>query len=116
MGFITNTDRNNEAIKSCDLELWRHGEQTKQPPGDYGFCFETGIPLIQIINDSKLLFFYLCSPTDTKKYWVKVKMYKQPEFFIGLESECRIVEQFCTVEVNGVKGWGAAEWQYRHIM
>lgn len=50
-----------------------------------------------------------------KRYNVLVKSYHRTEFYIGTEAECRIVEQFCEFEVNGVKGWGAAEWQYRHV-
>lgn len=33
---------------------------------------------------------------------------------MGEESECRLVEKWCDFKVNGIYGWGAAEWQFRH--
>lgn len=74
------------------MELYQHGEFTN-PPTDYAFQFIAG----------------------GETYLVKVQTHDCPEFFIGEEAECRIVEQLCAFEVNGVKGWGAAEWQYRHV-
>lgn len=32
---------------------------------------------------------------------------------MGEESECGLVETWCDYKVNGVKGWGAAEWEYK---
>lgn len=52
---------------------------------------------------------------DRKKYDVTVRARHKPEFYIGEEAESRIVEEFCDYTVNGVRGWGAAEWQYRHV-
>lgn len=49
------------------------------------------------------------------EYKVQVNARHQPELYIGLDAECRIIEQFCDFTVNGIRGWGAAEWQYRHV-
>lgn len=51
----------------------------------------------------------------TKEYKVEVVARHQPEFFIGSEAESRLVEQFSDFTVNGIKGWGAAEWHYRNV-
>lgn len=37
------------------------------------------------------------------------------EFFVGENSECRMVELYSDFSVNGISGWGVAEWQNRHI-
>lgn len=42
-------------------------------------------------------------------------MVDSPTFYIGKERECRVVERLAKFMVNGVEGWGAAEWQYRHM-
>lgn len=33
---------------------------------------------------------------------------------MGKQSECTLIETWCDFKVNGVKGWGAVEWQYRN--
>lgn len=33
---------------------------------------------------------------------------------MGEHSECTIMEKWCTVEVNGHKGCGIVEWEYRN--
>ena len=33
---------------------------------------------------------------------------------MGWEWEARILERFCSYEVDGVPGWGVSEWHYRH--
>lgn len=59
--------------------------------------------------------FALCLFAAKREYVVKVDGYLAPEFFLGLENECRIVEMMARFTVNGVPGWGAAEWQYRNL-
>jgi hypothetical protein len=34
---------------------------------------------------------------------------------MGWEWEARIVENLAHFTVNGVAGWGAVEWEYRHL-
>lgn len=91
VGFITKAGKN-IPIESCDLQLYQHGEMGT-PPRDYAFQFRAG----------------------GEDYVVQVDGYLAPEFFLGLDNECRIVEMFSRFKVNGVKGWGAAEWQYRNM-
>ncbi|XP_058455646.1 uncharacterized protein LOC131432976 [Malaya genurostris] len=91
-GFISlSNEKCNYPIISVNLDLYQHGEQGI-PPVDYAFQFNTGQDL----------------------YTVMVQAVANPEFYIGKESECRIVEQLCSFKVNNLKGWGAAEWQYRN--
>lgn len=33
---------------------------------------------------------------------------------MGEQSETRLVETWCEFKVNGIKGFGAVEWQYRN--
>lgn len=49
------------------------------------------------------------------QYTVQVDVIDSPTFYIGNERECRVVERLAKFVVNGVEGWGAAEWQYRNI-
>ncbi|XP_055551031.1 uncharacterized protein LOC129733288 isoform X2 [Wyeomyia smithii] len=92
VGFLSlSKNKVNLSISNVNMNLYRYGEQGT-PPVDYAFQFYAG----------------------NKKYITKVKAAIGPEFYIGTESECRIVEQLCDFEVNGVKGWGATEWQYRN--
>lgn len=32
---------------------------------------------------------------------------------MGAKSEVRLVETWCDFKINGVKGFGGVEWQYR---
>ena len=34
---------------------------------------------------------------------------------MGWQWEGRVVEQLAQFTVNGLKGWGAAEWEYCHL-
>lgn len=91
VGFITKGSRN-IPIESCDFQLYQHGEMGT-PPTDYAFKFKA----------------------ENVDYVVKVDGYLAPEFYLGLEKECRIVEMMSKFNVNGISGWGAAEWQYRNL-
>ena len=46
-------------------------------------------------------------------YHMKMHVLERPVFYMGLEWDARIVERFCTFTVNGIKGWGISEWDYR---
>ncbi|XP_037778459.1 uncharacterized protein LOC119575111 [Penaeus monodon] len=78
-------------VTSVDLPLWQHGEGG-HPPTDYAFAFTAG----------------------NKEYMVEVSVVDSPQFYIGWEWESRVVERFATFKVNGRRGWGIAEWQYRY--
>ena len=85
-------DKKNYPISSCDLELYQHGENG-EPPKDYAFAFWA----------------------NGRRYVVQVNVNKHLEFYIGEKAESRIVEHYSDFIVNGVPGWGVAEWQYRNI-
>jgi hypothetical protein len=46
---------------------------------------------------------------------MQVNVVHSPHFYLSKDWESKVVERLCTFEINGVKGWGAAEWQYRNI-
>ncbi|XP_066995476.1 uncharacterized protein [Anabrus simplex] len=92
IGYIYLADGSLIPVAYCSLQLHQHGEKGN-PPTDYGFTVSAGGQL----------------------YTIQVEVTSSAEFFIGWEWETRIVEQFARFTVNGVKGWGAAEWQYRHL-
>jgi len=54
--------------------------------------------------------------SDGKKYCCQVKVLLSPEFYIGDEWEARVVERMAKFTVNGVPGWGIAEWMYRNTL
>ncbi|XP_055591801.1 uncharacterized protein LOC129743713 [Uranotaenia lowii] len=94
VGFVSlASERRNHPITEVQLELFQHGEHD-QPPTDYAFRFSAG----------------------GVQYTVQVLARLAPHFFLGIEQECRIVEQLCDFKVNGLAGWGAAEWQYRNFV
>ncbi|KAK7073873.1 hypothetical protein SK128_024757 [Halocaridina rubra] len=78
-------------VSSVTLPLWQHGENG-HPPAEYAFSFIAG----------------------GKEYVVEVFVVEAPEFYMGWEWEARLVERFATFKLNGRKGWGVTEWDYRH--
>jgi hypothetical protein len=32
---------------------------------------------------------------------------------MGVDWDAKIYERFCEYKVNGVRGWGISEWEYR---
>lgn len=94
IGFITvASEGKNYAITEIDFQIYQFGENLTATK-DYAFSFKAA---------------------NRKEYFVKVQAHSSPEFYIGVEAESRIVEQLCNFEVNGIPGWGAAEWQYRNL-
>ncbi|KAK8406860.1 hypothetical protein O3P69_007428 [Scylla paramamosain] len=90
MGYISEGGKVTP-VSSVNLSLWQHGENG-YPPSDYSFSFVAG----------------------GKEYVVEVYVVEAPEFYIGWEWETRVVERMATYRINGRKGWGLAEWDYRH--
>ncbi|XP_063533596.1 uncharacterized protein LOC134743893 [Cydia strobilella] len=78
-------------VKSTDFKLYQHGENGILPK-DYGFSFKAG----------------------GERYVVKVLVDEEDSFFMGKDREAKIYERWCTAEVNGLKGWGCAEWHYNN--
>lgn len=50
-----------------------------------------------------------------ERYVVQALGYENVEFYIGEEAEGRLIEQYTTCTVNGIRGWGFVEWCYRHV-
>ncbi|KAL3269693.1 hypothetical protein HHI36_008753 [Cryptolaemus montrouzieri] len=94
MGYVYSAaDKKIYPITYNDFQLYQHGESGK-PPQDYAFTIEAG----------------------GKTYIVKVDVIDSPHFFISKDWECKVYERLCTFKVNGLKGWGASEWQQRNIL
>lgn len=49
------------------------------------------------------------------QYVVQVKVHTEIEFLMGECGEARIVELYSDFNVNGISGWGFAEWEYRNV-
>ncbi|KAB7505170.1 hypothetical protein Anas_01790 [Armadillidium nasatum] len=88
LGYVFTPSGEKLTVSSVNLPLWQHGEGGI-PPTDYAFSFNAD-------------------------FFVEVQIEESPEFYIGWEWETRVVERMATFRVNGVKGWGIAEWNYRH--
>lgn len=74
------------------LELYSHGE-LGTPPKDYAFTFTAG----------------------NTNYVMQVNIIDAPYFYISKQWEAKVYECTCKIEVNGVKGHGVVEWQYRNV-
>ncbi len=44
----------------------------------------------------------------------QVRVLDTVEVFFGWQWEGRVLERFCEFTVDGVRGWGISEWQFRH--
>lgn len=74
------------------MELFHFGE--KSVPEDYAFSFTA----------------------NGKPFTMQVNITEKPFFYISKDWECKVVEGFCNVRVNGIKGWGCAEWLFRNVL
>ncbi|XP_075973431.1 uncharacterized protein LOC142974794 [Anticarsia gemmatalis] len=79
-------------VESCDFKLYQHGENQIMPK-DYGFVFSAG----------------------KETYGVRIQVNDEESFYIGKSREAKFYERWCTVDVNGVKGWACVEWQYNNV-
>lgn len=43
-----------------------------------------------------------------------VEGHTKAKLLMGEECECTIIESWCNFDVNGMKGYGAVEWEYRN--
>lgn len=119
IGYVSSaSDKTNVAINKCDIELYQFGAN---PPKQYAFSFWTGECVFNHCLIILTLFcfwpierFCFSLPSDDNQYVVEVNTRTETELYMGEESECRLVEKWCNFKVNGVAGWGAAEWQYKN--
>ncbi|XP_002731927.1 uncharacterized protein LOC100372656 [Saccoglossus kowalevskii] len=93
IGYVMNTKGKKEAISWTDMDLPTLGEEGI-PPKEYQVNFLAG----------------------EKKYNMKVQVHRAPIFYMGFGWEARIYEQMVSVNVNGQKGRGIAEFLYRYYL
>lgn len=116
-------------VDSCDFHLYQHAENEILPK-DYGFVFKSGK---KTYNDKFFLLsiqLFWCTEVNNfvvflmianrylpgcKSYAVKVKVKNEDIFYIGKERVAKFYERWCSVEVNGVKGWACVEWHYNNV-
>lgn len=60
-----------------------------------------------------LLIKTVCSVAGNKQYHLVCEVIQCPIFYMGKDWDAKIHERFCNYTVNGVKGWGISEWDYR---
>lgn len=92
MGFVSKPDKTVHAIDSCDLLLYQHGENG-QPPKNISFSFTA--------NDII--------------YEASVNVVYEAIHYVGNNTEAKMVERFTECVINGVPGYGIAEWHYNNI-
>ncbi|KAG0715011.1 hypothetical protein GWK47_012905 [Chionoecetes opilio] len=79
------------AVTGVDLDLRQHGEGGT-PPTDYAFTFRAG----------------------GEQHVVEVEVEASPQHYLGWDWEARMVETWVKYRVDGVRGSGICEWNYRH--
>ncbi|XP_050304866.1 uncharacterized protein LOC126742280 isoform X2 [Anthonomus grandis grandis] len=93
LGFMWKaSERKLYPIRNSSLELYQYGE-LGTPPKDYGLTFTAG----------------------SNMYDMKVTVLDSPFFYISKAWESKIFECHCAVEINGIKGHGGVEWQYKNL-
>ncbi|XP_070560362.1 uncharacterized protein [Ptychodera flava] len=90
IGYIMTPDGQKKSITSTDMSLPKLGEDGV-PPKSYEVTFAVG----------------------EEKYNMQVDVKLAPIFYMGFNWEAKIYEQMISVNVNGQKGYGIAEFLYR---
>lgn len=115
VGFVTDAEAGrNYAVEEADLELYQHGEGGV-PPRDYAFRFVAGECGSRRSFYSQMFTVHLRFAAGNRSYVVEVKSHTEFQFTIGESAESRVVEMYSEFVVNGVRGHGVAEWQYRNV-
>ena len=79
-------------IQEVDLDVWRvGGEAGGEDPDDYAFRFKA----------------------EGVWYDIQVRVLDKQGVFLGWEWECELVERFCEFRVDGARGWGVSEFNFR---
>uniref|UniRef100_V5GU19 Uncharacterized protein n=2 Tax=Anoplophora glabripennis TaxID=217634 RepID=V5GU19_ANOGL len=92
VGFIVHPNGKMEAIDSCDLLLYQHGENG--------------------ILNKELCFTFVANGTT---YEVKVNYEHDVVHYVGNDIEAKMNERFLVCEVNGIPGRGLSEWHYNNV-
>ncbi|XP_035679829.1 prodigiosin synthesizing transferase PigC-like [Branchiostoma floridae] len=90
-GYVFTPNGTMEAVSEVDLVLSSIGEDGTMPD-NYSFSFVAG----------------------GKKYHVQVEIYCQSTWYNGLQWESRVHERLANFTVNGLKGWGVCEFNYKN--
>ncbi|XP_064628452.1 uncharacterized protein LOC135488020 [Lineus longissimus] len=90
VGYVIHPDERIDVVESCDLELYKWGEDGEDPEV-FDFNFKAG----------------------DKNYHLECRRLDSVRFYMGIDWSARIHERFCKFVVNGVEGWGISEWDYR---
>ncbi|XP_074660914.1 uncharacterized protein LOC141913314 [Tubulanus polymorphus] len=92
MGYVVQPDGKINVVSQSDFELHKWGEDGTPP-----------------------LLFNINFVAGGKKYSMECQQEDAAIFFIGHDRAARIHERFCNFKLNGVRGWGISEWDYRNI-
>ncbi|CAG9759781.1 unnamed protein product [Ceutorhynchus assimilis] len=93
IGYMYNAlERKMYPVTNSTFHLYQWGEMGS-PPKDYAFTFNAG-------------------KTD---YAMQVNISEAPYFYISKNWESKVYECLCTVRINGIKGYGGVEWDYRNV-
>lgn len=92
MGYIVHPNGKLEAIDSCDLLLYQHGESG--------------------ILNKELCFTFVANGTT---YEAKVNYEYDVVHYVGNDIEAEMNERFLACEVNGIPGRGISEWHYNNV-
>lgn len=91
VGYVLHPDGKMDSVSWSDFEFYDYGEDGK-PPKEMSLEFTAG----------------------DETYNMKITVIEAPIFYIGEGRDAKIHERFCTYDVNGQKGWGISEWDYRN--
>lgn len=91
VGYVLHPDGKMDSVSWCDFEFYDYGEDGK-PPKEMTLKFIAG----------------------DETYNMKITVLEAPIFYIGEGRDAKIHERFSTYDVNGQKGWGISEWDYRN--
>ncbi|CAL1532789.1 unnamed protein product [Lymnaea stagnalis] len=90
VGYVFHPDGSMDSVSSTDFEFFNWGDET-EPPDKLILKFTAG----------------------NKTYNLMSTKIQCPVFYMGQDWDAKIYERFCNYLVNGVKGWGISEWDYR---
>ncbi|KAK0408543.1 hypothetical protein QR680_004016 [Steinernema hermaphroditum] len=89
-GYVILPDKTKLPVDRINLSLANLGEDKKFPKA-FGYSFEAG----------------------GRHFDCRVRVIETTTFRMGLEQRCFVAENMCKFEVNGLKGFGFAECEYR---
>ncbi|XP_059177655.1 uncharacterized protein LOC131956986 [Physella acuta] len=92
VGYVFHPDGSMDPVSGTDFEFYNWGDDGEPP--------------------TKLILNFTAGDKD---YYMVSSRLHCPVFYMGKEWDAKIYERFCTYSVNGIKGWGISEWDYRNL-